>query len=357
MGMGGVSLAGLVGLIWVINLPYPMIRRPIAAKAPILLLPSYINMDRNYREAIAHVQQADQLVNQATSMADFELGAQKVKLATKNLDALPVWFLGYEPVTYCNMTGCQWKFTFDEYQAARASVGRMEAKIFQEKNAMSQLETAEATIAQAKQDYQQAVTTEDKQKAMTAWQTGMDGLVELRSETLAGRMGQTKLQAYQRDWEQISGLVTGSDRTLTQISAAQEFARAAANIIQNPPNTVARWEEAKNLLQKAIQRLETISVDNPGYGEAQKLLAQYETSLSEINISLQTEAESVRAYENGQAATENLLADLPEDTNQVMSKLQGIMNELEKVKPGTTVSEPAQELWKNAQNKLSQLEK
>jgi hypothetical protein len=48
------------------------------------------------------------------------LGGEKVKLARENLDALPVWFLGYEPVFYCSLFGCSWKFTFDEFQAARA---------------------------------------------------------------------------------------------------------------------------------------------------------------------------------------------------------------------------------------------
>jgi hypothetical protein len=33
-----------VGVVWVANLPYPVIRRPVAQKAPILLLPSYIDI-------------------------------------------------------------------------------------------------------------------------------------------------------------------------------------------------------------------------------------------------------------------------------------------------------------------------
>ena len=82
-----------VGMVWVANLPYPMIRRPLARTAPILLLPSYMSMDTNYREAIASVEQAEQLIEKATSPADLELGEQKVKKAQKNLDALPIDFL------------------------------------------------------------------------------------------------------------------------------------------------------------------------------------------------------------------------------------------------------------------------
>lgn len=124
-----LGLGGVTGLVWILNLPYPMIRRPVARTAPIILLPSYLKMDRNYREAIAKVEQADQLVNQATSMEDLKLGQEKVDQAQKNLDALPVWFLGYEPQRY-GFFGFGWKFTFDEFEAARAKVGRMDAKIF-----------------------------------------------------------------------------------------------------------------------------------------------------------------------------------------------------------------------------------
>jgi hypothetical protein len=65
-------LVGATGLMWVINLPFPMIRWPVAKTAPILLLPSYISMDHNYRQAIAKVEQADQLINKATASADFD---------------------------------------------------------------------------------------------------------------------------------------------------------------------------------------------------------------------------------------------------------------------------------------------
>ena len=88
--VAAAGVASLAGIIWLVNLPYPMIRRPVAKVAPILLLPSYISMDRHYREAISNVEEADQLVNRATSDADIQLGDEKVQLAQKNLDALPV---------------------------------------------------------------------------------------------------------------------------------------------------------------------------------------------------------------------------------------------------------------------------
>lgn len=194
-------LVGTAGLIWVANLPYPMIRWPVARTAPILLLPSYISMDHNYRRAVALVEQADQLVNRATGPADFELGAQKVKEAQKHLDALPVWFLGYWP-QYTFWFG--WQFTLDEFKSARANVARMDAKLFQEKQAQTLLTQGEQTLNTAKQQYQQASTPVDKEKAIASWQAALDQMEQIPRETLAGQAAQTKLAAYKRDFQQVA---------------------------------------------------------------------------------------------------------------------------------------------------------
>ncbi len=94
------GVAALVGGIWFVNLPYPMVRWPVSKVAPMLLLPSFMRMDHNYRQTIIYTEQADQLINNATSAADFELGADKSAQAQKHLDQLPVCYLGYYPQRY-----------------------------------------------------------------------------------------------------------------------------------------------------------------------------------------------------------------------------------------------------------------
>jgi hypothetical protein len=146
--VGTIAIVGTVGGLWFLNLPYPMIRYPVAKTVPIVLLPSYISMDSNYRQAIANTEQADQLVNQATSTADLELGELKLKEAQKNLDALPVWFLGYYPNFYMGWFQWGWRFTLDEFEQARKNVGRMEARVFQEKNAQKLLDQSDQAISE-----------------------------------------------------------------------------------------------------------------------------------------------------------------------------------------------------------------
>ncbi|MEO0352755.1 MAG: hypothetical protein AAF282_22170, partial [Cyanobacteria bacterium P01_A01_bin.15] len=87
------GVVAIAGGIWFINLPYPMVRWPVARTAPMLLLPSFMRMDQNYRQVIIYTEQADQLINNATSAADFDLGEEKSVQAQKHLDRLPVWFL------------------------------------------------------------------------------------------------------------------------------------------------------------------------------------------------------------------------------------------------------------------------
>lgn len=357
IAMGVVALGGLAGLVWLVNLPYPMIRRPVAKTAPILLLPSYISMDRNYREAIAHVEQADQLVNLATSEADISLGEEKVQIAQSNLDALPVWFLGYEPVMYCNMFSCSWRFTFDEFQAARAQIGRMEAKVFQEKNAITQLKDAENTITLAKQDYQQATNPIQQQQAVGIWQGGIDQLSQLPSTTFAGKAGQVKLQAYSRDFQQVAGVVAGGSRTNTLIGAAKQYGLTAAQVTQNPPHSAAKWQQSANLWQDAIERLEQVPLEDTGYLQAQSLLAEYKKNLGEIQIRQQMEEESVESLETAQKEIQDLQANANTwERDRVMSEIEGIINSLEKVQPGTTSYTKAQELLTFAKNKRNQLE-
>lgn len=351
-------LVGSAGVLWIVNLPYPMIRWPIARTAPILLLPSYISMDYHYRHAIVRVEQADQLINSATSPADLTLGEVKAKEAQQHLDALPVWFLGYWP-QYTFWLG--WQFTLDEFKIARASVGRMSAKVFQEKNALNQLNQGVEALNAAQQQYQQGQTAAAQETAIASWQAAIDRLEQVPPETLAGRTAQSKLAAAQRDFEQIAGMAAGGARTGTLIVAAQQFALAASVAAQNPPHSADEWQEIVLLWQQATERLLQVPVSDTGYIEAQKLLAQYQRNLGIVRIRLSAEQASAHALKRAKDIIPTMFASTASDNlavnrNQLISQLQGIINQLETVESGTTAYLEAQELLKSAQKKLEQIQ-
>ena len=350
-----------VGVVWVANLPYSIIRRPVAGTAPILLLPSYVSMDTNYREAIASVEQAEQLIEKATSPADLNLGEQKVNKAQKNLNALPIDFLNeYPEYRYWWYDS---RFSIYGFNAARTKVGQLEAKVFQEKNAQTLLTDNEQGLNTAKEQYQQASTPTDKQAAIASWRSALDQLEQVPGQTLAGKTIQKKLNAYQRDFKEIVGLAAGNERVSTLIEGARQFSWQAAKAGQNPPHSVAEWQQIETLWQQAISRLEQVSKqDLTGYAEAQKLLAEYSKNLGQVKIRRQAESDSVKALEQSKNKIERLLllASTPTTAQSVhrntISQLQGIINELEKVQNGTTAYLKAQELLLQAKNKLNQVQ-
>ncbi|MBE9186420.1 hypothetical protein IQ270_17455 [Microcoleus sp. LEGE 07076] len=353
----GSLLGAGAGIIWLLNLPFPMIRWPVAKTMPILLLPSFISMDYNYRQAIALVEQSDQLVNKATAAADFDWGETKAKEAQKHLDALPVWFLGYYPQTYCSFFGCTWRFTVDEFQAARKNVGRMEAQIFQQKNAFTQLNQVEQTLNEAKQQYQQAKTAADRQKASENWQSAIDRLNQISADTLAGKTAKQKLQAAERDFQAMGGVATGSVRADNLIEAAKEFALSAAVASQKPPHPAAQWEQIAGLWEEGINRLKLISVDNPGYLDAQTKLAEYQKNLGITQIRLQSEKDSAKALQEAKTLFANLQNNVnspSQNSGNSLGQLQQIINQLESVKPGTTVYPESQKWLQSARKKQQQ---
>jgi len=353
-GVAGTAIA-FSGVVWLLNLPYPIIRFPVARTAPILLLPSYISMDYHYRQAVAQVEQADQLINYATSPADLSLGETKVKAAQQHLDALPIWFLGYAP-QFSFWFG--WRFTFDEFQSARASVGRMGAKVFQQKNAQVQLEQAETALSTAKQQYQQAKTEADKVTAIASWQAAIDRIDQVPTGTLAGQTARTKVATVQRDFQQVAAAIAGDVKTSTLIAAAQQFATAADKATQNSPHATTQWEGIADLWGQAIARLQQVETDNPGYVEAQSLLANYTVNLTTVRTRLQAERESVEALSRAKARIPSLLAQSStENREQLRAQLQEIINQLENVTSGTTAYAEAQFLLKSAVNKQKQLQR
>lgn len=357
----GILLGVPIGALWLVNQPYPLIRRPIARHAPILLAPSYMSMDNHYRQAISLVQQSTQLIDRATAPADIDLGAQKIEQAQASLDKLPVWI--WEELPGYRYGWSSWRLSYSGFNSARAEIGRLQSKAFQERNAQTALFNAEQALSNAKSNYQQAKTVTDKQSTIAIWRTALSQLEQVSTQTLAGQTAQQKLTAYRHDFQETVGLAAGNEQAATQIEIARQYAWKAAQAGQNPPHSVAEWQQVESLWQEAIVRLKQVPADDlAGYAEAQTLLVEYQTNLGQIQIRKQTEQASVAALQTAKNRIQTLQASLPDDPsrldrNDTVSQLQGIINQLEEVKSGSTVYLEAQALLLNAKNKLDRLQK
>jgi hypothetical protein len=114
------------------------------------------------------------------------------------------------------------------------------------------------------------------------------------------------------------------------------------------------------LWQEAIERLEMVTIDSPGYLQAQTLLATYQTNLSNVRIQKQAEADAVNSLEEVQSEIESLIVYFStnasfEERNQKIARIQRIIDRLETIQSKTTVYPKAQQLLRSAQDKLNKL--
>lgn len=353
--LGTIAIALSTSGIWLANRPIPWIRYAVMDVAPFLLTPSYMAMDHNYRQAIALVEQSDQLVNQATAFEDLDLGRQKVKAAQNHLDQLPAWFLGHYPGDYCRWAGCYWRFTIDEFKSAREDVARMEAKLFQEKNAQTRFEQTEQALGEAVQIIRDGATGAVRQNAIVEWQSAIDALDQLPASTIAGRLARPKLDATARDFREMVGFQADSDRNQRLIEVAEISANAAKQNTTKAPMSLTQLAQVEESWKNAIAKLQQIRLDDPDYVEAQRRSMTYQQNLNTIEERIQIEKESIRAYEIAEQMSENLIETADPkilDQSEIRRKFQNVLNQLDKVKPNTTVYPKAEAMRISAEKRM-----
>ncbi|MEE3716485.1 hypothetical protein V2H45_06990 [Tumidithrix elongata RA019] len=361
----GVLLGIPAGAIAIANLPYPAIRQPVAKNAPILLVPSYMEIEANYKKALANIEEARQLIESPTSPQDLDRGSEKLKEGKTALDAIPLWFVAdwAEYSSTYRWVGYDWRFSPAGLQSARVKVGQLEAKVFQEQNAQQTLVTADRGLTTAKSQYQQTQSATDRKIAVQAWQAAIDQLAQIPSTTLAGKIAQQKVVSAKREFQEIAGLLAGNERTNAYLTAGLELSTKAAELGRNPPHSADRWREISTLWEQSIRQLEQITPQDPdGYKEAQRLLSEYRASLIEVRIRIKNEEEAIRAVESANRQIADLWRNFPtklspENRNRAIASLFSINAELEKVKSGTTIYLKARELQLDVQQKLKELQK
>lgn len=179
---------------------------------------------------------------------------------------------------------------------------------------------------------------------------------QLPQDTVAKKQAEASYEAYLRDFRQVSGLIAGNSRVNKIMAAAQQFHSQATNNCASAPHSVNRWQECANLLTKAISILNGVSLEDAGYLETQTLLANYEAELGNMRIRQQEELSSQRAYDSAQQMITNLPKSVNQDNRESTARqILTIINQLEKIKPQTTVHADAIVLMNFANKKLKQL--
>lgn len=199
-----ITFGAATGLLTILNLPHPNIRWSVAKTAPILLIPSYMNMDFHYWGAKNSTTQAESLLKSATNFTEIKQVENKLEDADKHLHSIPVWFLGYYPEVYCQRFSCNWDFSFNEFEKIRSQTIKLETKVFTQKNAFVSLLEAEQAYNSAKQELVIANTQKQRDLAIASLQASIKSMEEIPSETLAKKKAETKLKVYKRYYEKVA---------------------------------------------------------------------------------------------------------------------------------------------------------
>jgi hypothetical protein len=305
IGVSGLLIMGGVGLFILVSFLSSTESEPAVQNSPTpsTPTPTVMNTEEHYQQAKELLDQTETLINQATGTEDLTLSEEQLNKAKKHIDQLPA---------------------------------------LQTVSSSQTVSTRRKKKQRYQQSYVQHTTYEDRDQRFAA--------IRYRYEQIQAQVLQKK-----------QSLVADSQKNNTLIQAAKQFAWQAAKAGQNPPHSTAKWQEIENLWSEAIRRLGEISVGNPGYAEAQKLMASYQANLGSVQTRRKVEEESLQALESAQRQIESLLAQTPTDAksvdrNRTISSIQSIINELEKVQKGTTSYQKAQELLLSAKNKLTQLQ-
>ncbi|MEM1394913.1 MAG: hypothetical protein AAF757_16125 [Cyanobacteria bacterium P01_D01_bin.116] len=199
-----ITLATATGFLTILNLPHPNIRWSVAKTAPILLTPSYINMDFHYWGAKNSTTQAESLLKSATNFTQIKQAENKLEDADKHLRSIPVWFLGYYPEVYCQRFSCNWDFSFNEFEQVRSQTIELDKKMFAQKNAFIRLLEAEQVYNGAKYKLSMVKTQKQRELAMASLQASIKTIEEIPPDTLAKKKAETKLKTYKRYYQKVA---------------------------------------------------------------------------------------------------------------------------------------------------------
>lgn len=349
----GIVMAIPVAIVAVANLPVAFIRQGVAQNAPVLLIPTYLALEQNFKNGIIALEEARQLIDKPTSIQDIERGHTKLQEAKECINSLPAWFIS-DWDTYYAYYRWYWyhdgRFTPAGFQQARREIGELEGKAFQETNALQALNQTLTGIAQAKSNYLQATSDTQKRLALQTWQLEVEKLALIPETTLAGRQAQQRMAMVRQELQTVAG----SDR----LSVAQEYSRRAADMGKNPPHTADKWLQIEQFWLQAIAELEKVPAqDLLNYQSAQKLTAEYKLQLAEVQRRLRAEEKGVKFYEQAQNKVNRLIANTKRmDRLQMIASLREILQDLDKVERGTTVYTQAQELKGYTDNFLKKVE-
>jgi hypothetical protein len=132
----------------------------------------------------------------------------------------------------------------------------------------------------------------------------------------------------------------------------------AANTTKNPPVTLPKWQQSKELWTTAISNLEQVPRDSKVYPLTQNKLTNYKQNLSQIELRIQNEIQGEErlksAVDGAKAAAQaQITAKSLPDWQRANAAWNTVNAQLQSIPTTTTFYAPAQELLKSYQPQMA----
>ncbi|MEW5857728.1 MAG: hypothetical protein AB1861_10160 [Cyanobacteriota bacterium] len=281
---GTLLLVGGTGTLVLAILLSPTVHQPAGQNASM-------STEDRYQEAIASLEQAEGLINQAKTSADLALGENKLSEAKTHIDYLPVSDTISSPrYSYRRKKGRRYVSGYDTQTIPNEQTASIHSRFEQIKSQLSQQQQILGrtnTLIQAAKQYAFA----------------------------AAKTGQNPPHTAQR-WQQIENLWY---KAITQL--------------QNVRLEDVDYVEAQKLLLTYQMNLDTVQIRLKTERESHEAFNDAQQQINALLASIPKDSSQV-------------------DRNQIISQMQEIIHRLKMVKPGTSDYREAQQLLQSAQKKL-----
>lgn len=282
---GTLLLVGGTGTLVLAILLSPTANQPAGQNASM-------STEERYQEAIASLEQAEELINQAKTTADLALGENKLSEAKTYIDYLPVSDTVSSRRYSYNRKGRRYVSGYDTQTIPNQQTANIRDRFEQIKSQLSQQQQILGrtnTLIQAAKQYAFA----------------------------AAKTGQNPPHTAQR-WQQIENL----------------WYKAIAQL-QNVRLEDVDYVEAQKLLVTYQMNLDTVQIRLKTERESHEAFNDAQQQINALLASIPKDISQV-------------------DRNQIVSQMQEIIYRLKMVKPGTSDYREAQQLLQSAQKKLKQ---
>jgi hypothetical protein len=193
------------------------------------------------------------------------------------------------------------------------------------------------------------------QGVATDWQTAIDQLNEITPDrSLYSTLVEPKLKEYQVNLATIESRIDAEQRADSSVNQAQQVAAMATQQMKQA-STLSAWETTLTNWETAVTQLQQVPQGTLAYGEAQKLLSDYQAELSQVRTRTRQERVAEQFYTEAAASAATARQHASENQwTLALMNWRNAVTQIQGVPSGTVRFQESQTLLKTYQAALSQ---